>query len=100
MNVVNRRKEQGKAVPEETYHVLGVIFAEDEVKVHGYSRLLTATGESPAAFLDAIKKDCNRYPIRDYAIERFTPSRQNSRRTTTSSISTWKKPGMNAGYPQ
>lgn len=65
VNVVNRRKEQGKAVPEETYHVLGVIFAEDEVKVHGYSRLLTATGESPAAFLDAIKKIATVTPYGD-----------------------------------
>jgi uncharacterized protein (DUF1015 family) len=56
VNVTERRKKQGINIPEETYHVMGVIFAEDEVKVHGYSRLLTSLGEySPASFLEALR---------------------------------------------
>jgi uncharacterized protein (DUF1015 family) len=56
VNVVERRKSRGIDVPEETYHVMGVIFAEDEVKVHGYSRLLTTFGEySPQSFLQALR---------------------------------------------
>lgn len=42
VNVVNLRMKAGKQIPEETYHVLGVIFSEDEVRVHGYSRLITS----------------------------------------------------------
>lgn len=41
VNVVQKREKAGIKVPEENYHVLGVLFAEDEVRVHGYSRLLT-----------------------------------------------------------
>ncbi|NLV28059.1 MAG: DUF1015 domain-containing protein [Methanomicrobiales archaeon] len=41
VNVVEKRSRNGQNVVEETYHVLAVVFAEDEVKVHGYSRLLT-----------------------------------------------------------
>lgn len=41
VNVVEKRSKNGIKLPEESHHVLGVIFAEDEVKVHGYSRLLT-----------------------------------------------------------
>ncbi|HWQ67831.1 MAG TPA: DUF1015 family protein [Methanospirillum sp.] len=56
VNIIERRKARGMAVPEETYHVMGVIFAEDEVKVHGYSRLLTTLEEfTPATFLDALR---------------------------------------------
>lgn len=56
VNVIERRKKRGIAVPEETYHVMGVIFSEDEVKVHGYSRLLTSLGEyTPDSFLTALR---------------------------------------------
>lgn len=41
VNIVERRRNAKIAVSEEAHHVLSVIFAEDEVKVHGYSRLLT-----------------------------------------------------------
>jgi len=41
VNVVEKRSQGRGKVPEETHHVLAVVFAEDEVKVHGYSRLLT-----------------------------------------------------------
>ncbi len=56
LNVVNRRNEKGISVPEETYHVMGVVFAEDEVKVHGYSRLLTTTDRTTDEFLEAVKR--------------------------------------------
>lgn len=56
VNVVQRRQTRGIIVPEETCHVMGVIFAEDEVKVHGYSRLLTTLGEyNPDSFLAALR---------------------------------------------
>ena len=56
VNVAERRIARGMSIPEETYHVMGVIFAEDEVKVHGYSRLLTTLGDySPQSFLSALR---------------------------------------------
>jgi uncharacterized protein (DUF1015 family) len=56
VNVTERRKQRGNTVPEETYHVMGVIFAEDEVKVHGYSRLLTTLGDyTPQSFITALR---------------------------------------------
>ncbi len=56
LNVAERRIEKGISIPEETWHVMGVVFAEDEVKVHGYSRLLTSLGEySPQTFLTALR---------------------------------------------
>lgn len=55
VNIVEKRKKDGAKVPEETHHVLGVIFAEDEVKVHGYSRLLTDLSPlTPESFLKKI----------------------------------------------
>jgi len=56
LNVAERRIEKGITIPEETWHVMGVVFAEDEVKVHGYSRLLTTLGEyTPQTFLTALR---------------------------------------------
>ena len=56
VNVTERRRGRGMQIPEETYHVMGVIFAEDEVKVHGYSRLLTTLGDyEPGSFLSALR---------------------------------------------
>ncbi|MDD1730115.1 MAG: DUF1015 family protein [Methanospirillum sp.] len=56
LNVAERRIGTGISIPEETWHVMGVVFAEDEVKVHGYSRLLTTLGEySPQSFLTALR---------------------------------------------
>lgn len=56
LNVAERRIARGVTVPEETWHVMGVVFAEDEVKVHGYSRLLTTLGDyTPQSFLSALR---------------------------------------------
>lgn len=56
LNVAERRIARGEEIPEETWHVMGVIFAEDEVQVHGYSRLLTSLGEYTApSFLTALR---------------------------------------------
>lgn len=58
VNITERRQERGISVPEETYHVMGVVFAEEEVKVHGYSRLLTNLGSrTPEEFLAVLKKE-------------------------------------------
>lgn len=81
VNVVHRRRDRGQDVPEETYHVMGVIFAEDEVKVHGYSRLLTTLGDySPASFLQALRSVATVTPFDEvdpaaYAITPHTMSR-------------------------
>lgn len=56
LNVAERRIEKGINIPEETWHVMGVVFAENEVKVHGYSRLLTSLGDyTPQTFLTALR---------------------------------------------
>jgi uncharacterized protein (DUF1015 family) len=56
VNVMEQRISRGVRIPEETYHIMGVIFAENEVKVHGYSRLLTSIGEyTPVSFLTALR---------------------------------------------
>ena len=66
VNVVERRKNMGKDVPEETHHVLAVIFAEDEVKVHGYSRLITDLSPlNPDSFLKKISDIAHVNPYGD-----------------------------------
>ena len=79
VNVGERRAASGASVPEETYHVMGVIFAEDEVKVHGYSRLLTSLGEyTPESFLTALRSVATVTPFHniDAATYAITPSQK------------------------
>lgn len=66
LNVAERRIARGICIPEETWHVMGVVFAEDEVKVHGYSRLLTTLGDySPQSFLTALRAVATISPFDD-----------------------------------
>ncbi len=54
VNVFEKRSAE-KPVPEETGRFLGVLFADNEVRVHGYSRLLSDLGEfTPESFLSAL----------------------------------------------
>lgn len=66
VNVVEKRKQDGEQVSEETHHVLAVIFAEDEVKVHGYSRLLTDLSPlAPDTFLKKMSEIAHVTPYGD-----------------------------------
>ncbi|MBN1166254.1 MAG: DUF1015 domain-containing protein [Methanospirillaceae archaeon] len=56
VNVFEKRSAE-KPVPEETGRFLGVLFADNEVRVHGYSRLLSDLGEfNPESFLSALSR--------------------------------------------
>ncbi len=81
LNVAERRIARGENIPEETWHVMGVIFAEDEVKVHGYSRLLTTLGEYTASsFLTALRAvaTVTEYHTVDPLAYAITPSQKKS----------------------
>jgi uncharacterized protein (DUF1015 family) len=57
VNVVDRRIAAGKSVDGEVSHFMGVMFAHNRVRIHGYSRLLTDLGRfTPASFLEELKK--------------------------------------------
>jgi uncharacterized protein (DUF1015 family) len=45
LNVVDRRIATGRAADGEVSRFMGVMFAHDQVKIHGYSRLLTDIGD-------------------------------------------------------
>ena len=58
LNVVDRRIAAGKPAEGEVTRFMGVMFAHDRVKIHGYSRLLTDLGTyTPETFLNRLK-DC------------------------------------------
>jgi uncharacterized protein (DUF1015 family) len=64
LNVVDRRAAAGKPTGGEVARFMGVMFAHDRVKIHGYSRLLTDLGAyTPETFMNGLK-DC--FNIRDY----------------------------------
>ena len=57
MNVVDRRIAAGKPADGEVTRFMGVMFAHDRVKIHGYSRLLTNLGTyTPEIFMENLKK--------------------------------------------
>lgn len=57
VNVADRRIAANVACDAETFRFMGVMFAHDKVKIHGYSRLLTDIGTfTQDNFLDALKK--------------------------------------------
>ena len=57
VNVADRRIAANVACDAETFRFMGVMFAHDKVKIHGYSRLLTDIGTfTQDSFLDALKK--------------------------------------------
>ena len=58
LNVVDRRIAAGQPAEGEVTRFMGVLFAHDRVKIHGYSRLLTDLGTyTPATFMNRLK-DC------------------------------------------
>ncbi len=64
LNVVDRRIAAGKPAEGEVTRFMGVMFAHDGVKIHGYSRLLTDLGSfTQESFLDRLK-DC--FDVREY----------------------------------
>lgn len=57
VNVAQKRKEEG-TLTEEAERFMAVIFAENRVKIHGYSRLVTDLGSySPDSFINALEKE-------------------------------------------
>jgi uncharacterized protein (DUF1015 family) len=66
LNVVDRRRATGNPAEGEVTRFMGVMFAHDRVKVHGYSRLLTDLGAySSETFLDGLKKW---FTVREYGV--------------------------------
>jgi uncharacterized protein (DUF1015 family) len=64
LNVVDRRIAAGKPAEGEVTRFMGVMFAHDGVKIHGYSRLLTDLGTyTQEMFLNGLK-DC--FDVREY----------------------------------
>ena len=63
VNVAQRRRKDGRDT-EESERFMAVIFAEDTVKIHGYSRLLADLGEyTGESFIAALKE---RYTLTPY----------------------------------
>jgi uncharacterized protein (DUF1015 family) len=64
LNVVDRRIAARKPATGEVTRFMGVMFAHDRVKIHGYSRLLTDLGTfTPESFMKRLK-DC--FDVRSY----------------------------------
>ncbi len=64
LNVVDRRVASGKPAGGEVSRFMGVMFAHDRVKIHGYSRLLTDIGTcTPETFIRRLE-DC--FDVRKY----------------------------------
>jgi len=64
LNVVDRRIAAGKPAEGEVTRFMGVLFAHDRVKIHGYSRLLTDLGTyTPESFMKRLK-EC--FDIKEY----------------------------------
>jgi len=56
VNLADRILASGKVPDPEVCRFMGVMFAHDRVKIHGYSRLLTDIGRfTPGAFLEALR---------------------------------------------
>lgn len=64
LNVVDRRIAAGRPADGEVSRFMGVLFAHDRVKIHGYSRLLTDIGRyTPETFISRLE-DC--FDVRKY----------------------------------
>jgi uncharacterized protein (DUF1015 family) len=64
LNVVDRRAAAGKPTGGEVSRFMGVMFAHDRVKIHGYSRLIRDLGAyTPETFKNRLR-DC--FAIRNY----------------------------------
>jgi len=70
-NVAERRLEQGTAT-EESKRFLGVLFAHDGVRIHGYSRLITDLGDlSPEEFMERLRRYYQVDPCGPVDVNRF-----------------------------
>ena len=70
-NVAARRQEQGIAT-EESKRFLGVLFAHDGVRIHGYSRLITDLGDySPEEFMELLRMHYQVNPCGPVDLGRF-----------------------------
>jgi len=57
VNVADRRIAEGRPAEGEVSRFMGVLFAHDRVRIHGYSRLLTDLGTfSPITFKEALER--------------------------------------------
>ena len=64
LNVVDRRIAAGKPAEGEVTRFMGVLFAHDQVKIHGYSRSLTDLGTyTPETFMKRLK---NCFDVKKY----------------------------------
>ncbi len=64
VNVALKRQSQGSANPE-SLRFMAVLFAHDQVMIHGYSRLITDLGEySPQTFLEALGREFDIVPCK------------------------------------
>jgi uncharacterized protein (DUF1015 family) len=64
LNVVDRRVAAGRPAGGEVSRFMGVMFAHDRVKIHGYSRLIRDLGAyTPGTFMDRLR-DC--FEVRNY----------------------------------
>jgi uncharacterized protein (DUF1015 family) len=64
LNVVDRRIAAGKPATGEVTRFMGVMFAHDRVKIHGYSRLLTDLGTfTPESFMKRLR---DRFDVKLY----------------------------------
>ncbi|MFA5330762.1 MAG: DUF1015 family protein [Methanoregula sp.] len=64
VNLADRKKAAGENTDGEIGRFMGVLFAHDRVKIHGYSRLLTDIGSfTPTGFLAELRK---RYTVTPY----------------------------------
>ncbi len=81
VSVAQRRRDRGEAVGPETRRFMAVLFAENRVIIHGYSRLLTDLGGySPDAFLTALKEyfEVQPYGEIDDTVYRIPPLRESA----------------------
>jgi uncharacterized protein (DUF1015 family) len=66
LNVVDRRIAAGKPAGGEVSRFMGVMFAHNRVKIHGYSRLLTDLGAyTPETFMNRLK---DRFDVKIYGM--------------------------------
>lgn len=71
VNVCLMRKVEGRLTSEAT-RFLGVIFAHDRVKIHGYSRIVSdLSGLSPREFMDRLKGSFSVIPCREVDTRAF-----------------------------
>jgi len=75
VNVAERRRDAGTITPE-AERFMGILFADQRVKVHGYSRMVTDLGDyTPESFIEALKEhfEIKPYGNIDHTVFRVPP---------------------------